>query len=1135
VRLGGLRPLNVLSRAVTHPSPRFGPRPRHPGRAVVAALGVAVLLAASLLSVHGIAVASAATSQSATASAAPLRFDSASPSAESSVGAVSGVSAGSVVDTAYVNYNASSPGNFPSTVWNWATGQPAIDPTTGEYWVPSVPIALAGVIAPDYGPTFAYSPSSNSTQILPNLSNASALAFDNKTGLLYATLPRTDSVVEYNPVTAQIVGAPIRVGVDPNAVVYDSRTGYLLVANFGSGNISVINTTTDRVQPPGVPTGSNPVALVDDTSDRVLYVANEGSSNLSRIELPSLGRLPATPTLDPPTSLAYSAQTDVVAVGEPSAIHLSLLDGSTGVTENFATVGRNVSAVAANENGTEFATANRTGTDLTVVAASTGTIESTTFRAGSDPDTLTLDDTTDELYVWSNGSRTITIANLSSRSILQQSPDLGVRPANLAYDPIANEVVSSDRTANAVDFLNVSTFDSAAPPILLPGEPNSVVDDPASGTVYVGFFGGIEAIDVATHSIVMSATDGGNNSNLLVDSQDGLLWDLNELDGLTSFHIPSLTVDQVVGIGAGTVNVNGLALDNSTDELFVTDLLNHTIAVLDAATGGEILPWITGVPFAASVAYDSADGMIYALGHSVWVINPNSRTVVAGPIAIGPNYAAWSITFDPSRDYLYVATSDLPLLAANLTVIDGSSVAASEGSIATIALGQLALTVAPVILPGSSAPGSGEIWAPNDGSGTISIIASPPQITFLSASPNPVDVGVPSQILLGYVGGAGPSQINYTGLPPNCVSSDTPSLNCTPEAKGTYWVNATVVDSLGFTTVAQTLLSVSPAITVVVTLGGGYPTAVDFGTNLSGSADARGGTAPYNYTWTFGDNGVAWGPKVTHLYAAPAVYLVTVVVRDCGGGVASASQTFTVVPLPRAYVSASPSNTTDINTPIEFAANVTGGSIITNESWTFGDGDWARGTTVTHQYATSGVYFATFHYVDFWGSYVNESINVLVNPTLSATMTIDGSSLDSGATVGSSVPFVAQVHGGTAPFTVEWSFGDGSFGTGLSTSHTYGSAGTYNVTLYIEDAVGEMWNQSYHLAVGAASGTFVLGTDFDSGLLLGLIIGAAVAAVILFATMRAGRSPPTPPPPSPYVPPAPEAATVEETRPWNED
>ncbi len=52
------------------------------------------------------------------------------------------------------------------------------------------------------------------------------------------------------------------------------------------------------------------------------------------------------------------------------------------------------------------------------------------------------------------------------------------------------------------------------------------------------------------------------------------------------------------------------------------------------------------------------------------------------------------------------------------------------------------------------------------------------------------------------------------------------------------------------------------------------------------------------------------------------------------------------------------------------------------------------------------------------------------------------------------VAFLGSANGGVGPYSYTWSFGDGSFATGASVSHTFGTAGTYTVGLQVDDAFG---------------------------------------------------------------------------------
>jgi DNA-binding beta-propeller fold protein YncE/PKD repeat protein len=802
-------------------------------------------------------------------------------------------------------------------------------------------------------------------------------------------------------------------------------------------------------------------------------------------------------------------------------------------------VGYNVSSIVTNSTGTEFIASSGTAAHLILVSASTGAITPSFVPVTNIQTRLTLDPTNDLVYAWSGLNRTITTVNLTSNIVQQTSPDLGARAATLAYDPTSGHIFVADRMTDSIAVLNATTLTTARTPILLPAAPTSLVDDPQLSVIYAACTGSVVAISARSGAIMAENTAlPGNNSQLTVDSASQLLWDVNGASGLLALEIPSLAAGPVAGITNGVALVRGVVLDPGTNDLFVVNTANSTVAVVNGSTGLEVGPAISGIPGVISVAYDSADQSVYALGRSISIIDPRTMAIVGTPITIAPTARAWSIIYDPSRHDLYVTSNGTPAppWPGTVSVIDGSSIAASEdGSYAAISVGQLALDLLPVQLPGSVAPGSSEILVANFDSGTVSIIGSPPMIAYFAANPNPVDAGVGTDLLLGFAGGAGPSRISYTSLPPGCTSSDVTALGCTTEVAGSYRISVTVSSSFGLSSAAATVLSVSPSLHVGMNFGS--PGAqVDLGHVLAVSATVSGGTGPFNYSWTFGDAGVAWGPYVGHTYSAAGDYLVTLTVLDAGGGVSSTTSSVSVVSLPVVSISASPSNVTDVNRSVGFSAAVSGGTTPGNASWTFGDGGTANGTVVDHAYSVSGVYFATVHYRDASGVNASQYTTVVVNPALAATLTVTNTPAPAPFAVGTPIDFATVISGGTAPYTIVWGFHDGSYGYGVSSSHTYGAAGTYSVTLFIEDAVGAQWNSTYRLVVTSASSSSSFGTDFQEGLILGLLVGAVAAAVILFWAGRSTKRRSRPSPPTAYVPPGPEDETggaVPEP-PWSE-
>src|SRR5712692_9080529 len=70
----------------------------------------------------------------------------------------------------------------------------------------------------------------------------------------------------------------------------------------------------------------------------------------------------------------------------------------------------------------------------------------------------------------------------------------------------------------------------------------------------------------------------------------------------------------------------------------------------------------------------------------------------------------------------------------------------------------------------------------------------------------------------------------------------------------------------------------------------------------------------------------------------------------------------------------------------------------------------------------------------------------------SAGLSISISPVPASPTVGQIVTFTATVSGGSPPYGVGWDFGDGGISVGLSTTHVFSTAGTFNVTAAVTDS-----------------------------------------------------------------------------------
>jgi len=229
---------------------------------------------------------------------------------------------------------------------------------------------------------------------------------------------------------------------------------------------------------------------------------------------------------------------------------------------------------------------------------------------------------------------------------------------------------------------------------------------------------------------------------------------------------------------------------------------------------------------------------------------------------------------------------------------------------------------------------------------------------------------------------------------------------------------------------------------------------------LSGaqSVDSDGQVA--SYAWFFGDGAQADGPEVSHAYAAPGRYSVTLAVDDgtrVSNSRAELTETFLVnlPPMPEA----GPARRVCPGEPVPFDASASSdidGTLMAF-NWDFGDGATAVGSTASHRYAAAGTFLATLAVTDDSGTAcgrVEDTADIIVNATPVAQ-----AGEDRQAFLGAAYDAVVFDATGSSdadgdPLTYAWDFGDGTSDTGPSVSHAYASPGRYVVRLTVRDGTG---------------------------------------------------------------------------------
>lgn len=247
---------------------------------------------------------------------------------------------------------------------------------------------------------------------------------------------------------------------------------------------------------------------------------------------------------------------------------------------------------------------------------------------------------------------------------------------------------------------------------------------------------------------------------------------------------------------------------------------------------------------------------------------------------------------------------------------------------------------------------------------------------------------------------------------------------------------------LHFTAAAQ--LSVS----ITGSFEGCSPQILTFGCNVTGATDE------VSYSWSSGNGDVSVLAEPTFSYLSPGRYAVSVTVQS-GGLTATDSHEVVIFNGPTASFNDS-SIVGCVPKNYMFRSSATEGDAeITSWLWYFGDGVSALGRNRGHLYSSPGVYTVSLEVTDANGCRDEYHVQML---TLSKRPSVSIAADDAQWCVAPhEVSFSSEIstdEGLGGPYTALWDFGDGVTSDEDDPSHIYNSAGSYNVSLLVEDSYG---------------------------------------------------------------------------------
>ncbi|HZY69530.1 MAG TPA: PKD domain-containing protein [Thermoplasmata archaeon] len=247
------------------------------------------------------------------------------------------------------------------------------------------------------------------------------------------------------------------------------------------------------------------------------------------------------------------------------------------------------------------------------------------------------------------------------------------------------------------------------------------------------------------------------------------------------------------------------------------------------------------------------------------------------------------------------------------------------------------------------------------------------------------------------------------------------------------------------------------------TIGGPVPITINF------SAIPSGGAAPYNYSWSYGDESPPGTTQnVSHQYTIAGGHMVTLTVIDSKGNRSISIGYVTAFGLPTVDPT-----TGDAPLRVAFTRAAFAGNAPVSINWTFGDGNRSTAQNTTYRYANGGTFHWTYTMVDGQGNRVLANGTIVVTPPLKIPSITASPARHS---IPVTVAFSVKTTGGTPPFVTNWTFGDGTYGSGYSTSHMYTTVGTYAARFTIRDATNISVNNSVQVHAGTLVNALIQAT-----------------------------------------------------------
>ncbi|MHB8352119.1 MAG: PKD domain-containing protein [Thermoplasmata archaeon] len=830
-------------------------------------------------------------------------------------------------------------------------------------------------------------------QAAPSVLSSSGLAFDRMNGLLYSLSNGTVSAVNVSTGARAGPSLPVEQGgaLGQLPMMFVPSASELFVPSITSPNgLVVVSTTNDSVVK-NISFGGGVTGAIDmtyDPIDQSVYALTIPGSKVFAINV---------------STLTVAANVSIAGFG-PSNI---TYDAATG----------------------QVLVANALSDNITVIDPTTGSSVGSGFSLPFSPRLFTVDPESHRIYVSAASFRTnlVYALNDSTGATLGPAIAVGSGVAQVVYNAANGTVLTLNSIDNNISAINGTNGAVVENSPTIGAMPVASADDPAIHTLFVadeaGSSGLLERIDtrtlasagppipLASSAIGAIATDPAANVVLVAyapASGDGAVQEINATTGRE--------IGKAVSVGN---QPDAIGYDAATGDAYIAIRGNHSVTSFNVNAVG-----VVGAPFAVGIAPTSI--LVIPGDEELWVVNSASSNISVFNVTshvlettISTSPFPLSAAYDSALGYVYV-TADVQTSGFGTEytrVLD--LINATTFSLVTSVPFSAAWDLSGIVYD----PGSQDLFtlsdnqcgcgtAPDAYNGTVSVIDGSSVLTSEAAK-----FSIP----------VGERPYSFTFVP-------------NPTGASEIWVN-------NFLTGTLSVIALPPALRLLRVT----PSTTEVGVPVTLETIYSGGGSP-SITYTGLPPGCVSAPLV-FLECVPtgqgSYRIVSTLSDPVTGTTLTASTTLTVDPPVQLTLSSS-THPIDVGDSISFLAAPAGGLGPYSISWEFGDGQGANGSSVTHSYATPGMYAVTARVIDSLSGTASSALVVTVASAPSVTISAPTLATD----VGFPVFLSATLTGGSSPVAYNWSLGNGQTANGPSVNTSYSVPAAYTVTLTAQDGAG---------------------------------------------------------------------------------